>query len=151
MRKTLSEIKQLSNIKVKKVKKVKKSKPKVIHPTEYITSVLIASDQIIKEVDKFQKFCFEENISPELANKLRSFAQTESFINYIALTVFAIINDPDVTVYVPYSKYAERYSQEFALAVIKHLTEELETESVESLCLRADEEMQQFKEMDKDG
>lgn len=142
MRKTLSEIKQLSNT------KVKKSKPKVIHPTKYITSVLIASDQIIKEVDKFQKFCFEENISPELAKKLKSFAQTESFINYVALTVFAIINDPDATVYIPYSKYAERYSQEFALAVIKHLAEELETESVENLRLRANEEMRQFQEME---
>lgn len=145
MRKSLSEIKKLSNT------KPKKSKPKVINPTEYITFVLIACDQIIEEVDKFQKFCFEENISQEVAEKLKSFAQTKSFVNYTAISVFAYITNPDVTIYVPSSENAQRYSQDFALTIIKHLAEELESESVESLCLRADEEMRQFQEMNKDG
>ena len=144
MRKSLSEIKKLSNT------KPKKSKPKVISPTEYITLVLIACDQIVEEVDKFQKFCFEENISQEVAEKLKSFGQSKSFINYTATSVFAYINNPDVTIYVPSRENAQHYSQDFALTIIKHLASELESESVESLCLRADEEMRQFQEMNKD-
>lgn len=145
MKKNLLEIKKLGNT------KVKKSKPKAIDPTEYITFVLIACDQIIEEVDKFQNFCRQKNISQEVAKKLKSFAQTKSFINYTALTVFAITTDPNATVYVPESKNAQHYSHKFALTIIKHLAEELESESVESLCLRSDDEMRQFKEMNKNG
>lgn len=141
MKKTLYEIKKLDNT------KPKKSKPKVINPTEYITLVLAACYEMIKEVDKFEEFCFDEDISEELAEKLKSFAQTKSFINYNAMSVYTYITDPDITIYVPSKENSQRYSQEFALSIIKNLAEELESESVESLCVRADKEMQQFEEM----
>lgn len=141
MRKTLLEVKKLNNFEAKKLKKAGIS--------NYLTLVLTACYNIFREEDKFQKFCQEENISGELTEKLKTFSKTQSFLNYVFSGIVAVTTNPEYTLQIPSAKESKQHSQNFALTIVRNLVEDLKKESVESLCLRADDEMRQFQEMNK--
>ncbi len=139
MRKTLSEIRQLSNTLPKK--------PKQLDIREFLNLVIIFSYSVILEESNFKQFCEMEKVSEEVAGKLKDFAQTKSFISYVSNPVFAIAANPKYILQIPTREKAKDDSEKFSLVILKNLVEDLETESVESVCSKADEIMQDFLEM----
>ena len=139
MRKTLKEVKNLNNAKPKK--------PKQVDVKEYLALIMAACYRIIREENDFEQFCRKENISQNLAEKLKTFAETQSFLRYISNALFAVVTNPEYTLPIPSGGDAKHYGDTFGLTIVKSLVEDLKIESIESLSSRVDSDMQKFQEM----
>ncbi|NJN09624.1 MAG: hypothetical protein HC815_17205 [Richelia sp. RM1_1_1] len=139
MKNALSEIKRLG--------KSKPKKPKQLDIREFLNMVILFTYSVILEESNFKQFCEMEEVSEEVAGKLKDFAQTKSFISYVTSPVFAITANPEYTLQIPTREKAKDESEKFGLVILKNLVEDLETQSVESVCIKAEEIMQTFLEM----
>ena len=80
---------------------------------------------------------------------MQEFADTESFSSYITSPVFAVVTNPKHHLLIPTRDNAEAESEKFAVVILKNLAEDLETQSVESVCAKAEETIQVFLEATK--
>ena len=134
---------------VKKLGKTKPKKPKEIDVTEYLNLISLYCYSIIKDADNFKLFCRDEKISAQAAKKMQEFAETESFFSYVSSPVFAIVTNPKHKLLIPTRENAESESEKFAVVILKNLAEDLETQSIESVCAKAEETIQAFMEATK--
>ena len=125
MKKAFSEIKKLT--------KAKSKKPKRIDITEYLNQIMLCCDTIIKDENSFKLFCQKEKVSPKIARKMQEFADTKSFLNYIANHVLAIITNPKQKLLIPTKEDVKVESENFAVVILKNLAENLKTQSVETM------------------
>lgn len=139
MKNALSEIKKLG--------KAKPRKQKEIDPKDYLNLVMLYCYSIMQEEGNFEQFCEQENISRDLAQKVQDFSKTDSFLHYIFNPIFAIATNPSYNLQIPTRDKAKDESEKFALVILRDLVKDLETQSVESVCARADGTMQNFQEM----
>jgi len=135
---------------VKKLKKTKLKKPKELDLKDFLHMVTFHCYSIILEEGNFKQFCEQEDISNEVAEKVKAFAESKSFLSYTFNSVFAIVKNPKYALQIPSKEDSQNVSQSLGLDILRNLVEDLETESVESVSAEADKIRQTFEKMSED-